>query len=187
MDEKIHLQTPLSKTDIKKLKVGDLVSLSGTIYTARDMVHRRFMETIQKGEDLPFDMTGQVLFYTAPAPAKPGYVIGSCGPTTSYRMDKFTPILYQKGLGGTIGKGKRNQEVRDSIQKYGGVYFLATGGIAALLCKSIKSAKIIAYKDLSTEAVRELVVDNFPVIVGNDSYGGDIFEEGQKRFGDTRR
>jgi len=140
------------------------------------------METIQKGEDLPFDVKGQVLFYVGPAPARPGYPIGSCGPTTSYRMDTFTPLLYEKGLRGTIGKGKRNQAVKEAIKKYQGVYFVATGGVAALLCKSIKSAKIIAYEDLAAEAVRELVVDNLPVTVGNDCYGGDIFEEGIKNF-----
>jgi fumarate hydratase subunit beta len=183
MGEKIHLQTPLSTGDTQHLKVGDHVLLSGTIYTGRDMVHRRFMETLEKGEDLPFDVKGQVLFYVGPAPARPGYPIGSCGPTTSYRMDKFTPLLYEKGLRGTIGKGKRNQAVKDAIKKYQGVYFVATGGVAALLCKSIKSAKIIAYEDLAAEAVRELVVEDFPVTVGNDCYGGDIFEEGIKRFG----
>ena len=183
MVEERKLTTPLTQNDIENLRVGNRVLLSGKIYTGRDMVHRRFMELIKKGEPLPIDLTDQVLFYVGPAPAKPGYPIGSCGPTTSYRMDKFTPMLYELGLRGTIGKGKRSSEVREAIQKYGGVYFVATGGVAALLCKSIKSAKIIAYEDHATEAVRELVVKNFPVTVGNDCYGGDIFEEGIKKYG----
>ena len=183
MVEEIFLETPLSLDETKQLKVGDRVRLSGVIYTGRDMVHRRFMETMERGEELPIDLKGQVLFYVGPAPARPGYPIGSCGPTTSYRMDKFTPILYEKGLRGTIGKGRRGQEVREAIKKYGGVYFVATGGVAALLCKSIKSAEIIAYEDLAAEAVRKLEVENFPVTVGNDCLGGDIFEEGVKKYG----
>ena len=183
MPEVIKLDTPLRKEDIEKLRVGDRVYLTGKIYTARDMAHRRFMDLIGKGEKLPIDIKGQVIFYVGPAPAKPGYPIGSCGPTTSYRMDKFTPILYKMGIKGTIGKGKRSKEVREAIKKYRGVYFIATGGVAALLCKSIKSAKIVAYEDLATEAIRELVVEDFPLTVGNDCYGGDIFEEGIKKYG----
>jgi fumarate hydratase subunit beta len=183
MSEVFHLKTPLMPETIKKLRVGDRVLLSGIIYTGRDMVHRRFMEVLQKGEDLPIDIKGQVLFYVGPAPARPGYPIGSCGPTTSYRMDKFTPMLYERGLLGTIGKGKRSPEVREAIKKYGGVYFVATGGVAALLCKSVKSAKIVAYEDLAAEAIRELHVEDFPVTVGNDCHGGDIFEEGVKKYG----
>ena len=184
MTKEIYLETPLHPEDTQKLHVGDRVLLSGKLYTGRDMVHRRFNEALQNGEDLPIDLRGQVLFYVGPAPAKPGYPIGSCGPTTSYRMDKFTPMLYKKGLMGTIGKGKRNRDVRDAINRYKGVYFVATGGVAALLCKSIKSAKIVAYEDLAAEAVRELMVDKFPVTVGNDCSGGDIFEEGVKHYGE---
>ena len=178
----IKLSAPLKTEDIEKLKIGDRVHLTGKIYTGRDMVHRRFMELIKKGEKLPIDIKGQVLFYVGPTPAKPGYAIGSCGPTTSYRMDKFTPILYEMGLKATIGKGKRSKEVREAIKKHKGIYFIATGGVAALLCKSIKSAKIIAYEDLATEAVRELMVEDFPLTVGNDCHGGDIFEEGVKKY-----
>lgn len=183
MPEIIELETPLTTKDIEKLKVGDRVQLTGKMYTGRDMVHRRFMELIEREEKLPVNLEGQVLFYVGPAPAKPGYPIGSCGPTTSYRMDKFTPMLYEKGLKATIGKGKRNMEVRESIKKHKGAYFVATGGVAALLCKSIKSARIIAYEDLAAEALRELIVKNFPLTVGNDCYGGDIFEEGVNRYG----
>jgi len=182
MSEIIKLRTPLTTKDIERLKVGDRVQLTGKIYTARDMVHRRFMELIKKGEKLPIDIKGQIIFYVGPAPPKPGYAIGSCGPTTSYRMDKFTPVMYEMGLKGTIGKGKRSKEVREAIKKHKGVYFIATGGVAALLCKSIKSAKIIAYEDLATEAVRELMVEDFPLTVGNDCHGGDIFEEGVKKY-----
>lgn len=178
----MKLTTPLTTEDVEKLKVGNRVLLTGKIYTARDMIHRRFMELIEKGEKLPIDIKGRVIFYTGPAPAKPGYPIGSCGPTTSYRMDKFTPILYEMGLKGTIGKGKRSEEVREAIKKYKGVYFVATGGVAALLCKSITSATVIAYEDLATEAMRELIVKNFPLTVGNDCHGGDIFEEGIRRY-----
>ena len=183
MSEVIELKTPLTTKDVEKLTVGDRVQLSGQMYTGRDMVHRRFMELIEKGETLPVDLEGQVLFYVGPAPAKPGYPIGSCGPTTSYRMDKFTPMLYERGLKATIGKGKRSMDVRDAIKQYKGVYFVATGGVAALLCKSIKSARIVAYKDLAAEALRELVVESFPLTVGNDCYGGDIFEEGVRKYG----
>jgi len=183
MSEVKELETPLKTKDIEKLTVGDRIKLTGKMYTGRDMVHRRFMELIEKGEQLPVDLEGQVLYYVGPAPAKPGYPIGSCGPTTSYRMDKFTPMLYEMGLKATIGKGKRSMEVRNSIKKYKGVYFVATGGVAALLCKSIKSARIVAYEDLAAEALRELMVDSFPLTVGNDCYGGDIFEEGVAKYG----
>jgi fumarate hydratase subunit beta len=178
----IKLTVPLSEEAIKSLKVGDRVLLTGRIYTARDMAHRRFMELLNKGEKLPIDIRGQIIFYVGPAPARYGYPIGPCGPTTSYRMDKFTPLLYKMGLKGTIGKGKRSNEVRKAIKKYKGVYFVATGGVAALLSKSVKSAKVVAYEDLATEAVYELEVKDFPLIVGNDCYGGDIFEEGIRKY-----
>ena len=183
MSDVIKLETPLATKDIEQLTAGDRIQLTGTMYTGRDMVHRRFMELIEKGEELPVDLEGQVLFYVGPAPAKPGYPIGSCGPTTSYRMDKFTPQLYARGLKATIGKGKRNLAVREALQKHKGVYFVATGGVAALLCKSIKSARIVAYEDLAAEALRELVVDSFPLTVGNDCHGGDIFEEAIREYG----
>jgi fumarate hydratase subunit beta len=183
MSDVIKLKTPLTTKDIEQLTVGDRVQLTGKMYTGRDMVHRRFMELIENGEQLPVDLDGQVLFYVGPAPAKPGYPIGSCGPTTSYRMDKFTPQLYALGLKATIGKGKRNMAVREAITKHKGVYFVATGGVAARLCKSIKAARIVAYEDLAAEAVRELMVDNFPLTVGNDCYGGDIFEEAVTEYG----
>ncbi|RLF38813.1 MAG: Fe-S-containing hydro-lyase [Thermoplasmata archaeon] len=171
------LKTPLKEEDVIDLRAGDRVYLSGKIYTARDMAHRRFMEAIEKGEDLPFDVKDQVIFYVGPAPAKPGYVIGPCGPTTSYRMDKYTPILHKLGLRGTIGKGMRGKEVKEALRKYKGIYFVATGGVAALLCKKVKSSRIIAYEDLGTEAVRELEVEDLPLFVGIDTKGNDIYEK----------
>ena len=183
MVETIKLTTPLANEDIEKLRVGDRVLLSGKIYTGRDMAHRRFLELIEKGEELPVDLRGQLIYYVGPTPAKPGYPIGSCGPTTSYRMDKFTPTLHKMGLAGTIGKGKRSPQVREALKEHKGVYFVATGGVAALICKSVKASIVIAYDDLGPEAVREMQVEDLPLTVGNDCQGGDVFEEGVKKYG----
>ncbi len=178
----IKLTTPLKNEDIERLKIGDAVLLNGVVYTGRDAAHKRLFELLKKGEDLPIDIEGQVIYYVGPAPAKPGYVIGSAGPTTSYRMDPYAPALIERGLKGMIGKGNRGEEVKEAMRKYKAIYFAATGGAGALIAKSIKSSEIVAYEDLGPEAVRKLVVENFPVIVANDCYGGDLFEEGMKKY-----
>ena len=167
---------------IENLKAGDLVFISGTIYTARDAAHKRIVEALRKGEELPFDLKGQVIYYAGPAPAKPGRPIGSVGPTTSYRMDPFAPILLKEGLKGMIGKGSRNKEVKEAIVKYKGVYFGAVGGAAAYLARCVKKAEVIAYEDLGPEAVRRLEVVDFPAFVINDIYGNDLYEMGRKKF-----
>jgi fumarate hydratase subunit beta len=176
------ITTPLKDEVIENLKCGDLVEITGIIYTARDAAHKRLVELIREGKELPFDIRGAVIYYVGPTPAKPGQVIGSAGPTTSYRMDPYAPLLLEKGLKGMIGKGKRSKEVRDAIIKYKGVYFASTGGAAALLAKHIKSAEIVAYEDLGPEAIRKLYVENFPAIVVNDMYGNDLYEEGVKKY-----
>jgi fumarate hydratase subunit beta len=176
------LTTPLTNEDTKKLKAGDTVLLNGTIYTARDAAHKRLVELIEKGEELPFDLEGSVIYFVGPTPPKPGDPIGSAGPTTSYRMDSYSPIMLKHGSKGMIGKGKRNQAVKDACVKYGGIYFGATGGAGALLGKKITSAKVIAYPELGPEAVREITVKDFPVTVINDTYGNDLYEMGRKEY-----
>jgi len=177
-----YLTTPLSDEDIMKLKAGDIVYLSGTIYTARDAAHKRLVDLIEKGEELPFPLQGAVIYFVGPTPPKPGDPIGSAGPTTSYRMDSYSPTLIKHGLKGMIGKGKRNQAVKDACKEHKAVYFGATGGAGALLGKLIKDAKVIAYEELGPEAVRELIIENFPVTVINDAYGNDLYEEGRKQY-----
>jgi fumarate hydratase subunit beta len=174
------LTTPLTDEDVEKLKAGDIVYLSGVMYTARDAAHKRIVDLILNGEEPPFDLKGAVIYYVGPTPPKPGEVIGSAGPTTSYRMDPYAPILIEHGLKGMIGKGKRNQEVREACKKHKAVYFGATGGAAALIAKAIKKAEIIAYPELGPEAVRRIEVEDFPVVVINDIYGNDLYEEGRK-------
>jgi fumarate hydratase subunit beta len=176
------INTPLSEALIATLRTGDEVLISGTIYTARDEAHRRLTLLIAENKQLPFDIKGQIIYYVGPSPAKPGEVIGSAGPTTSYRMDKYAPTLMEHGLKGMIGKGKRSDEVKNAIEKYKAVYFGAIGGAGALIAKSIKSSKIIAYEELLSEAVRELTVEDFPAIVINDIFGGDLYNEGKLKF-----
>lgn len=176
------ITTPITDDVILSLKTGDEVLISGVIYTARDQAHFRLVKLIEENKPLPFDIKGQVIYYVGPTPEKPGEVIGSAGPTTSYRMDKYAPTLIRLGLKGMIGKGKRSDEVKESIQKYKAVYFGAIGGAGALISKTIKSSKIIAYEDLLSEAVRELTVEDFPTIVVNDVYGGDLYEEGRRKY-----
>lgn len=171
MDRNITL--PFTEQDISSIKAGDVLYLTGTVYTARDAAHKRMYEALEKGEALPFDINGAVIYYLGPTPARPGQVIGSAGPTTSGRMDKYTPALLDLGLKGMIGKGRRSDEVREAIKRNGSVYMGATGGAGALLSKCIKSAEVIAYDDLGTEAVRKLYVENFPVTVLIDA-GGDL-------------
>lgn len=178
----MELRTPLKDNELEGLKAGDKVLLSGVIYTARDAAHARLVELLKKGEEIPFPLEGQVIYYVGPTPSKPGQVIGSAGPTTSYRMDPFAPLLLKHGLKGMIGKGARSEEVRESIKKFRAVYFAAVGGAAALISRSIKKAEIIAYPELGPEAIRKIEVLNFPVIVINDIYGNDLYEEGIRDY-----
>ena len=182
MDEYIRISTPLTDDVIERLHIGDRVLLSGIVYTGRDLAHKRLVEAIERGEQLPIELSGQVIYYVGPAPAKPGQVIGSAGPTTSYRMDPYTIPLLKLGLKGMIGKGNRSREIREACKLYKAVYFQAVGGAGALLAKRIKHAEIIAYEDLGPEAIRKLIVEDLPLIVANDVYGGDIFEEGVKKY-----
>jgi fumarate hydratase subunit beta len=170
-----HLNTPLSEADVVKLLAGDVVYLAGIIYTGRDAAHKRMVEALDAGQPLPFDPKGAVIYYVGPSPAKPGRPIGAAGPTTSYRMDSYAPRLIELGLKGMIGKGMRAPEVRASMEQHKAVYFGATGGAGALLGLRIKQAKVIAFDDLGPEAVRELVVEDFPVLVINDCMGGDLY------------
>ncbi len=170
-----YITTPLTKDAIKTLKAGDEILLSGVVFTARDAAHKRLCDIKKNGKRIPFDIKDAVIYYAGPAPARPGRAIGSCGPTTSSRMDAFTPDLIKLGLGGMIGKGDRSGEVRNAIKEHGCVYFLATGGIGALLSEKVKSAKAILFKELGPEAVYRLEVKDFPLIVGIDSKGRDVY------------
>jgi fumarate hydratase subunit beta len=182
MNEVLRITPPLSDKDIVKLKIGARVLITGKILTGRDSAHKRLYELIQKDESLPVDIKGQIIYYVGPAPAKPGHVIGSAGPTTSYRMDPYAPLLMEHGLKGMIGKGVRSKTVRDALKKHKAVYFAATGGAGALIAKNINAARIVAYEDLGPEAIRELEVIDFPVIVANDAFGGDLYEEGMEKY-----
>ena len=171
-----YIQAPMSAEDAKKLRAGDYVYITGTIYTARDAAHKRMYEALEKGESLPLDMMNNVIYYMGPSPAREGRPIGSAGPTTASRMDKYAPALLDLGLIGMIGKGRRSNAVKEAIVRNGAVYFAAVGGAGALLSKSIQSSEVIAYDDLGTEAVRRLEVKDFPVIVVIDSEGTDLYE-----------
>ena len=171
-----HIKVPMTREEAKQLKAGDYVYLTGTIYTARDAAHKRMQETLQRGEALPLEMKGNVIYYMGPSPAREGRPIGSAGPTTASRMDKYAPELLNLGLGAMIGKGKRSQAVKDAIVRNGSVYFAAVGGAGALLSKCILSSEVIAYEDLGTEAIRKLQVKDFPVIVVIDSEGNNLYE-----------
>jgi fumarate hydratase subunit beta len=178
----IFITTPLDEATIASLKAGDRVFISGIVYAARDAAHKRMIEQLAEGKPLPFDLRGQTIYYVGPTPAKPGKVIGSAGPTTSGRMDKYTPTLLDLGLKGMIGKGYRSQEVKDSIVQNKAVYFGAVGGSGALLAKAIKKVEVIAYEDLGPEAIRKMTVENFPAIVINDMYGNDWYEMGVEKY-----
>ena len=180
MDKKISL--PLTDDVVKNLRAGDSVLLTGPMYVARDAAHRRMIEALDRGERLPFDITGQTIYYMGPSPPPPGKVIGSSGPTTSGRMDVYTPQLIEQGLKAMIGKGKRSQSVKDAIMKYKAVYFGAVGGAGAVISRTIRNAEVIAFDDLGAEAVRKIEVEDFPVIVINDIHGIDLFEEGKAAF-----
>lgn len=176
------ITTPLTDDIVEQLHAGDKVTITGTIYVGRDAAHKRLVAALDAGEALPFDPHGQIIYYMGPAPAKPGQPIGSAGPTTSYRMDPYAPRLMEAGLKGMIGKGNRSLPVRQAMQKYKAVYFGAIGGAGALIARSVKAAAVIAYEDLGAEALRRLEVEDFPVIVINDIYGGDAYEEGKARY-----
>lgn len=182
MSELIRLTTPLSDQDVEKLKIGDRILINGILYTGRDAAHKRMVDLLDSGEELPFDIRGQVIYYVGPSPPRPGYAIGAAGPTTSYRMDAYSPRLMEQGLKGMVGKGMRSREVIDAMKRYRCVYMAAVGGAGALLSKSIKKAEVIAYDDLGPEAIRRMEVENFPVILVNDIRGNDLYEEGSKKY-----
>jgi fumarate hydratase subunit beta len=171
----VNLTTPLTDADIEKLHSGDVVLLTGTIYTARDAAHRRLVEALDRGETPPFDLKGALIYYVGPSPAPSGRPIGAAGPTTSYRMDTYAPRLHALGLKGTIGKGKRSDEVKAALKTYKAAYFGATGGAGALLAQRIEAAEVIAYEDLGPEAIRKLTVRDFPLLVINDCHGGELY------------
>jgi fumarate hydratase subunit beta len=182
MPKFVKVTTPVDIATVESLDAGDQAFITGTIYTARDAAHKRLVELIKAGKELPFDINGAIIYYVGPSPAPPGKEIGSAGPTTSYRMDPYSPILMEAGLKLMIGKGNRSQAVIDAIQKYKAAYLAAIGGAGVVMSNSIKTSKIIAYRDLGTEAIRELQVVNFPCIVANDCKGKDIYVEGVKKF-----
>jgi fumarate hydratase subunit beta len=182
MTEPVKLTLPLTDDVIEKLKAGDRVIITGTIYSAKDRAHQYMVERHKKGENLPIDLKGQVIYYTGPTPAAPGRPIGSAGPTTSYRMDQYTPYLLEHGLKGMIGKGPRGQEVKDAINKHKAVYFAAIGGAGALISRAIKKAEVIAYPELGDEAMMRLEVEAFPAIVVNDAHGEDLYRIGLQRY-----
>ena len=176
------LQTPLTREAVRTLKAGDSCTITGVIYTARDAAHKRLCELLDKGEALPVDMENAIIYFVGPTPAKPGQAIGSAGPTTSYRMDAYSPALIAAGQTGMIGKGKRGDEVVAAMKEYGAVYFGAIGGCGALLSKCIKKAEIVAYEDLGAEAIRRLEVEDFPVVVIIDSEGNNLYETGRREY-----
>ena len=182
MSEVKRISTPLTDEVIAQLKAGDNVLIDGTIYTGRDAAHKRLADLIAAGTALPFDLRGQIIFYVGPTPARPGNPIGSAGPTTSYRMDAYAPQLHELGLKASIGKGSRSAEVKESLKKHKAVYLAVTGGAAALVSKSIRKAEVVAYPELGPEAIQRLEVKDFPAQVINDMYGGDIYEEGRRRY-----
>lgn len=182
MNEKKIIKTPLEKDTIESLKAGDYVYISGIIYTARDAAHKRMYETMEQGESLPIELKDNIIYYLGPSPARPGNVIGSAGPTTSSRMDKYTPLMLNAGLKGMIGKGKRSPEVIEAVKKNGCVYMAAIGGAGALLSKCIKKAEIVAYDDLGTEAIRRLEVEELPVVVVIDKDGNNLYETAVKEY-----
>lgn len=177
-----HIETPLTKEKVDKLCAGDYVYITGTIYTARDAAHKRMTEELEEGRELPFNVENQIIYYLGPTPNREGQVIGSAGPTTSSRMDKYAPILMQKGQTGMIGKGKRSKEVIDSMKKNKAVYFAAVGGAGALLSQCIKESEVIAYDDLGTEAIRKLYVENLPVITVIDCQGNNLYETAAEQY-----
>ena len=182
MSEVIKITTPLSDEVVDSLKSGDQVSIKGILYTARDAAHKRLIDLLDHRDELPFDIKGQIIYYVGPTPAKPGAIIGSAGPTTSYRMDTYAPRLMEVGMKGMIGKGNRTQSVIDAMVKYKSIYFAAIGGAGALVARSIKKVEIIAYEDLGPEAIRKMEVEDFQAVVVNDTYGNDVYKEGMNKY-----
>jgi len=182
MNEVAHLRTPLTVEDIEPLRSGNPVTITGIVYSARDAAHRKLFELIESGDALPIPIEGQVLYYVGPSPAPPGRVIGAAGPTTSYRMDPYTPRLLEFGLKGMIGKGKRSSEVKEAMTKYKAVYLAAVGGAGALMARAVKEAHVVAYPELGPEAIRKLKVERLPAIVVNDMHGNDLYIEGRKKY-----
>jgi len=183
MSDKKIVTTPLTDDVVESLKVGDQVLINGTVYTARDAAHKRLVDLIAKGEPLPFDVKGQIIYFVGPTPPKPGQVIGSAGPTTSYRMNAYTPIVIEAGQKGMIGKGEMGPDVVAAMKKHKAVYFAAVGGAGALIAKAITGAEIVAYEDLGAEAIRKLTVKEFPAIVALDCHGGNLYKEGMDQYG----
>jgi len=177
-----RITTPVSDEVIEKMRAGDRVFITGYLLTARDAAHKKLVDLIKEGKELPIDIRGQIIYYVGPTPARPGKAIGSAGPTTSYRMDSYAPLLHSMGLKGTIGKGSRSEEVKEALKKYKAVYLAAVGGAGALISKSIEAQEIVAYPELGPEAIIRLKVKDFPCIVINDMYGGDLYEEGKKKY-----
>ena len=182
MDTVKKVNLPLTAEAVKELKAGDNVLLNGTMYVARDAAHKRMVAALDNGDPLPFDVKGEVIYFMGPTPPRPGQVIGSAGPTTSGRMDSYSPRLIAEGLRGMVGKGTRSQEVKDAMEKYSAVYLAAIGGAGALIAKTIKKAEVIAYEELGAEAVRRLEVEDFPATVVNDIYNGDLYREGKAKY-----
>lgn len=182
MPDPVIITPPLLDEDVTRLKAGDMVSITGTLYTGRDAAHKRLVDLLERGEELPFDLNGQIIYFVGPTPTRPGKPIGSAGPTTSYRMDAYSPALLAKGLKGMIGKGSRSQDVIDAMVLHKAVYFAAVGGAAALISRKIRSSEIVAYEDLGPEAIRKLVVEDFPAIVVNDCEGNDLYRDGVERY-----
>ena len=178
----IRISTPLDDETVTQLKSGDNVLINGIIYTGRDAAHKRLVDLLDRGESLPFDIAGQIIYFVGPTPARPGRPVGSAGPTTSYRMDAYSPKLIAQGLKGMIGKGARSQEVLEAIKKYKCLYLAAVGGAGALISQSIKRSEVIAYEDLGPEAIRMMEVEDFPAVVVNDVTGNDLYKEGIKQY-----
>ena len=176
------LQLPLTDADVKKLRAGDVVYLTGEMYTGRDAAHKRLIALLEEGKELPIDVRRQAIYYVGPAPASPGHAVGSAGPTSSYRMDAYTPQLLKLGLNCMIGKGRRSEEVRQAMRDYGAVYLGAVGGAAALIARSIQKMEVVAYPDLGTEAIHRFTVKNFPAIVLMDAHGGNLYESGPAQY-----
>lgn len=186
-DLEVRVTTPLTEEDVVQLKIGDHVRVSGTIYTARDAAHNRMIETLNAGGQLPFDIKGQLIYYVGPTPARPGRAAGAFGPTTSMRMDPFTPQLLAAGLKACMGKGNRGPEVQEALKQYKCVYFMAVGGAAAMLSQFVKSIEVIAYEDLGTESLKRVVVEDFPAVVMDDCEGRDLLMEGRKQWRDMSK
>jgi len=182
MTRTVSLSTLVSEDELKSLHAGQSVSISGRLLTARDAAHKRFLDCLNRDEPLPVDLSGHIIYYVGPTPARPGEPIGSAGPTTSARMNDYAPALLKSGLKGMIGKGEMSAEVEQALQQYTAVYFVSVGGAAALIAKAVQKSRIIAYKDLGPEAVRELTVKDFPAIVAQDCHGGNIFRQGRQKY-----